>query len=59
MEVKFLIVKERIRDQLVSIEDIWSEEMLADPLIKALPPGTYNGRVCKMGLASNLSDIVD
>ena len=59
MEVKFLIVKERIRDQLVSIEHIGTEEMLADPLTKALPPSTYSGHVSKMGLASNLSDIVD
>ena len=59
MEVKFLIVKERIRDQLVSIEHIRTEEMLADPLTKALPPSTYSGYVSKMGLESNLSDIVD
>ena len=59
MEIKFLIVKERIRDQLVSIEHIGTDEMLADPLMKALPPGTYSGQVCKMGLASNLSDVMD
>ena len=52
-------MKERIKDQLVSIEHIRIEEMLADPLTKALPPGTYSGHVSKMGLASNLTDIVD
>ena len=45
MEVKFLIVKEKIRDQLVSIEHIRTEEMLADSLTKVLPPGTYSGHV--------------
>ena len=52
-------MKERIRDQLVSIEHIGTEEMLADPLTKALPPSIYSGHVSKMGLASNLSDIVN
>lgn len=53
MEIKFLIVKERIRDHLVSIEHIGTDHMLADPLTKALPPGTYKGHVLKMGLVSS------
>ena len=50
MEVKFLIVKERIRDHLVSIEHVRTDSMLADPLTKALPPGTYSEHVLKMDL---------
>ena len=53
MEVKFLIVKERLRDQLMSIEPVKTDSMLADPLTKALPSGTYSEHVLKMGLVSS------
>ena len=54
MEVKFLIVKERIRDHLLFSKHIITDSMLADPLTKALHPGTYREHVLKMSLISSL-----
>ena len=53
MDIKFLIVKERIRYHLVSIEHIKTDDMLVDPLTKAMSPGTYREHVLNMGLVSS------
>ncbi|XP_077249236.1 secreted RxLR effector protein 161-like [Tasmannia lanceolata] len=38
IRLKYLVVRERIQDQLVSIEYISAAFMLADPMTKGLPP---------------------
>ena len=50
MEANFLIVKEKIRDHLVSIKHIGTDSMLIDPVAKALSLDTYREHVLKMGL---------
>ena len=48
--IKYLVVKEKVWDHLVSIEQISTKFMITDPLTKALPAKAYNDHVTKMGL---------
>ena len=53
MNLKCLVVKERVQKQQVSIENIRTTLMVADPLTKELPPKTYLEHVMRMCLLSN------
>ena len=53
MELKYFAVKEEVQKQRVSIEQISTNLMIADPLTKGLPPKTFIGHVERMGLMSN------
>ncbi|RVW88179.1 Copia protein [Vitis vinifera] len=50
MDLKYLVVKERVQKQQVSIENIRTTLMIVDPLTKGLPPKAYLEHVMKMGL---------
>lgn len=50
LEVKHLVLKEKVQDQLVSITGASTSLMLADTLTMALAPKTYNEHVNNMGL---------
>ncbi|XP_057982225.1 secreted RxLR effector protein 161-like [Malania oleifera] len=50
MELKYFVVKEDVQKQKVSIEHISTDCMIADPLMKGLPPKTFIGHVEKMGI---------
>ena len=50
LEVKYLVLKEKVRDRLVSIVGIPTSLMIADPLTKALGPKDYKEHVRNMGL---------
>ena len=54
MELKYLVVRERVQKQQVSIENLSTTLMIADPLTKGLPSKTYKEYVIRMGLSSNL-----
>ena len=41
MELKFLVVKDKVREQRISIECISTQLIAADPLTKVLPPKTF------------------
>ena len=53
MDLKYLVVKERVQKQQVSIENIRTTLMVADPLTKGLPPKACLEHVMRMGLLSN------
>nr|CAN69037.1 hypothetical protein VITISV_026270 [Vitis vinifera] len=53
MDLKYLVVKERVQKQQVSIENIRTTLMVGDPLTKGLPPKAYLENVMRMGLLSN------
>jgi hypothetical protein len=38
IDIRFYIVKEKIQDQTISLEYISTKKMIADPLMKGLPP---------------------
>ncbi|RVX18923.1 Retrovirus-related Pol polyprotein from transposon TNT 1-94 [Vitis vinifera] len=53
IDLKYLVVKERVQKQQVSIENIRTTLMVADPLTKGLPPKAYLEHVMRMGLLRN------
>ena len=50
LEVKYFVLKEKVRDRLVSIVGAPTSQMIADPLTKALTPKAYREHVRNMGL---------
>ena len=50
MEIKYLAVKEEVQKHTVSIEYISTNLMIADPMIKGLPPKLFDEHVEKMGI---------
>ena len=45
---------DKVRDQVISLEHISTEKMLADPLTKGLPPNVFREHVAGMGLRESL-----
>jgi hypothetical protein len=41
IDIKYLVVKDRIQDQTICIKHISTNEMLADPPMKGLPPSVF------------------
>ncbi|RVW22478.1 Retrovirus-related Pol polyprotein from transposon TNT 1-94 [Vitis vinifera] len=50
IDIKFLVVKERVQSLQVSIEHISINSMISDPLTKGLPPKVYHEHVTHMGV---------
>ena len=53
MELKYLIVKEDVQKQRVSIEHLSTQLMVADPLTKGLAPKAFKEHVNRMCLENN------
>nr|ABA94411.1 transposon protein, putative, unclassified [Oryza sativa Japonica Group] len=54
IDIKYYVVKDKVRDQTISLEHIRTERMLADPLTKGLPPNVFKEHVAGMGLREAL-----
>jgi hypothetical protein len=54
IDIKYFVVKDRVQDQTVEIEHISAKQMLADPLMKGLPPNIFHDHVAGMGLLKSL-----
>ena len=52
IDIKFLIVKERIQSDQLSIEHIGTNSMIMVPLIKGLPPKVFHEHIARMGVVS-------
>ena len=50
IDIKFLVVKERVQSGQISIKHIGTNSMLADPLTKGLPPKVFLEHVAHMGI---------
>ena len=50
MDLKYLSVKDEVQKQRVSIENIGTNQMIADPLTKELSPKLFSGHVRDMGI---------
>jgi hypothetical protein len=50
IDIKYYVVKDRVRDQMISLEHISTAKMLADPLTKGLPPNVFKEHVAGMGM---------
>ena len=56
IDIKFLVVKERVQSGLISIEHIGTNSMIADPLTKGLPPKVFHEHTAHTGVVS-LQDV--
>ena len=54
IDIKCYVVKDKVRDHVISLEHISTEKMLADPLRKGLPPNVFREHVADMGLRESL-----
>ncbi|KAK8485996.1 hypothetical protein V6N11_028247 [Hibiscus sabdariffa] len=54
IDIKYLAIRERVKEKKVVIEHISTEQMLADPLTKGMPPHKFKDHVVTMGLVLTL-----
>jgi len=54
IDIKYYVVKDKVRDHVISLEHISTEKMLVDPLAKGLPPNVFREHVASMGLWESL-----
>ena len=52
IDIKYLAIRERVRDKTVVIEHVSTELMIADPLTKGMPPLKFKDHVESMGLGA-------
>ena len=52
IDIKYLAIRERVKEKKVVIEHISTELMIADPLTKGMPPKIFRDHVVSMGLGS-------
>jgi len=50
IDIKFLVVKERVQSGQISIEHFGTNSMIVDPLTKGLPPKVFHEHVAHMGV---------
>ena len=56
IDIKYLVLIERVHNHIVSIEHIKTNFMLVDPLSKTLTPKVFHGHTGQMGVVS-LEDV--
>ena len=54
IDIKFYIVKDKVRDHSISLEHVSTKKMLADPLTKGLSPNVFREHLASIGLWENL-----
>jgi hypothetical protein len=54
INIRFYIVKVKIRDETISLEHICTKKMIADPLTKGLPPSVFREHLAGIGLRESL-----
>ena len=53
IDIKFLIVKERVQSGQLSIEHISTNSMVMDPLTKGLPPKIFHEHIARIECFGN------
>lgn len=52
IDIKYLAIRERVKEKKVVIKHVSTELMIADPLTKGMPPKKFKDHVVRMGLGS-------
>eukprot|EP00253_Pinus_taeda_P009247 PITA_09247 len=52
IDIKYLAIRERVKEKKVVIEHVSSELMITDPLTKGMPPLKFKDHIMNMGLGS-------
>ena len=58
IDIKFLVVKERVQSGQISIEHLGTNSMIADPLTKGLPPKVFHEHTAHMGVRLSNNTLV-
>ena len=54
IDIKYLAIREHVREMKMVIENISTELMIVDPLTKGMPPKYFKDHVVQMGLGSTM-----
>ena len=54
IEIKYYVMKDKVQYQTISLEHIRTKDMLADLLMKGLPPSVFKEHLAGMGLRESL-----
>jgi hypothetical protein len=54
IDIKYYVVKEKVQNHVINLEYIKTDNMLADPLIKGLPPNVFRKHLAGMELRESL-----
>ena len=54
IDIKYLAIRERVKEKKLVIKHISPESMLVDPLTKGMPPKYFKDHVVQMGLGSTM-----
>jgi hypothetical protein len=54
IDIKYYVVKDRVQIQIIDVKHISTTRMIADPLMKGLPPSIFREHVAGMGLLEAL-----
>ena len=54
IDIKYLAIREHLKEKQVVIEHISTELMIVDPLTKGMPPMKFKDHVDRMGIVSSL-----
>jgi hypothetical protein len=54
IDIKYYVVKEKVRDHIISLEHISTEKILVDSFTKVLPPNVFREHIVGMGLRESL-----
>jgi len=54
IDIKYLTIRERVKDKKMIIKHISTELMIVDPLTKSMPPFKFKDYVERMGLGSTV-----
>ena len=54
IDIKYLAIRERVKEKKVVIEHISTKLMIVDPLTKGMPPKYFKDHVVQMGLGSTM-----
>ena len=58
IDIKYLAIRERVKEKKVVIEHISTELMIADPLTKGMPPKNFKDHVVRMGLGPMVKSFI-
>ena len=53
IDIKYLIVKEKVHESYISVDHVRTEHMLSDSLTKGLTPKVFQEHVTRMGLVES------
>ena len=54
IDIKYLAIRERVKEMKVVIGHISTESMIVDPLTKGMPPKFFKDHLVQMGLGSTM-----